>query len=133
MPHTLQQNGVAERWNRTLLDKAHAMLHSVGLSLGFWELATDTAVHTYNRTPSKTIRWHTPHELCTNGHVPDISYFRVFKCKAYVHTPEDKRKKLDPRSIEMTLVGYKRGSKGYWLWNSNTRSIVLSRDVTFDK
>ena len=50
-----QQNGLAERWNRTLLDKARAMLHSMGLSLGFWELAIDTAAHIHNRTPSRTI------------------------------------------------------------------------------
>jgi Reverse transcriptase (RNA-dependent DNA polymerase)/Integrase core domain/gag-polypeptide of LTR copia-type/GAG-pre-integrase domain len=133
MPHTPQQNGLAERWNRTILDKARALMHSAGLSLGFWELAVDTAVHTYNRTPSRTIKWRTPHELWADGHVPDVSYFCVFGCKAYVHTPEAKRKKLDPRSIEMTLVGYELGSKGYRLWNANTRSIVLSRDVTFDE
>jgi hypothetical protein len=130
MPHSPQQNGVAERWNCTILDKARAMLHSAGLSLGFWECAVDTAVHTYNRTPTRTIGWHTPHKLWTDGHVPDVSYFRIFGCKVYVHTTEDKRKKLDPRSIEMTLIGYEPGSKGYRLWNSHTRSIVLSRDVT---
>ena len=133
IPYSPQQNGLAERWNRTLLDKARAMMHSAGLSLGFWEFAIDTAVHTYNRTPQRSIQWRTPHELWTDGHVPDVSYFRVFGSKAYVHTPEDKRKKLDPRSIEMTLVGYEPGSKGYRLWNSSTRSLVLSRDVTFDE
>ena len=133
MPHSPQQNGLAERWNRTLLDKARALMHSAGLSLGFWEYAVDTAVHTYNRTPTRTIGWRTPHELWTDGHVPDVAYFRVFGCKAYVHTPEDKRKKLDPRSIEMTLLGYEPGSKGYRLWNHKTRSIILSRDVTFDE
>jgi transposase InsO family protein len=90
MPHSPQQNGVAERWNRTLLDKARALLHGAGLSLGFWECAIDTAVHTYNRTPTRTIGWRTPHELWTDGHVPDVSYFRIFGCKAYVHTPDDK-------------------------------------------
>jgi Integrase core domain len=133
MPHSPQQNGVAERWNRTILDKARALMHSASLSLGFWECAVDTAVHTYNRTPTRTIGWRMPHELWTDGHVPDVLYFRVFGCKAYVHTPDDKRKKLDPRSIEMTLIGYEPGSKGYRLWNSITRSIVLSRDVTFDE
>jgi hypothetical protein len=133
MPHSPQQNGVAERWNCTILDKARAMLHSAGLSLGFWECAVDTAVHTYNRTPTRTIGWCTPHELWTDGHVPDVSYFRIFGCKAYVHTTEDKRKKLNPRSIEMTLIGYEPGSKGYRLWNSHTRSIVLSCNVTCDE
>jgi hypothetical protein len=46
---------------------------------------------------------------------------------------EDKQKKLNLRSVEMTLIGYKPGSKGYWLWNSTIRSIVLSRNVTFDE
>jgi transposase InsO family protein len=90
MPGMPQQNGLAERWNRTILDKACALIHGAGLSLGFWEYAVDTAVHTYNRTPTRTIGWHTPHELWNAGHVPDVSYFRVFGCKAFVHVPEDK-------------------------------------------
>jgi transposase InsO family protein len=90
MPDLPQQNGLAERWNRTILDKARTMLHSTGLSLSFWELTIDATVHTYNRTPSRVIGWQTPHELWTNGHVPDVSYFRVFGCKAYIHVPKDK-------------------------------------------
>jgi Integrase core domain len=133
MPYSPQQNSLAERWNWTILDKACAMLHSAGLSLGFWELAIDAVVHTYNRTPSRTIGWCTPHELWSDGHVPDVSYFRVFGCKAYMHVPEEKCKKLDPRSIKMTLVGYELDSKGYRLWNSNTQAIILSRNVTFDE
>jgi Integrase core domain/gag-polypeptide of LTR copia-type/GAG-pre-integrase domain len=133
MPGSPQQNGLAERWNRTILDKARSMLHSSGLSKGFWELAIDTAVHTYNRSPSRIVGWKTPHELWSDGHIPDVSYLRVFGSKAYVHTPEAKRKKLDPRSIEMIFVGYEPGSKGYRFWNSSKRSIVLSRDVTFDE
>ena len=88
MPHLPQQNGVAERWNCTLLDRVHALIHSMGLFLGFWECAVDTAVHTYNRTPTHTIGWCTPYELWTDGHVPNVSYFRIFGCKAYIHTPE---------------------------------------------
>ena len=90
IPYSPQQNGLAERWNRTLLNKARAMMHSAGLSFGFWEFAIDTAVHTYNRTPQRSIQWRMPHELWTDGHVLDVSYFRVFGSKAYVHTLEDK-------------------------------------------
>jgi transposase InsO family protein len=132
MPGSPQQNGLAERWNRTILDKARSMLHGASLSLSFWELATDVAVHIHNRTPSRVIGWHTPHELWTSR-VPDVSYFRVFGCLAYAHVPQGKRQKLDPRSVPMTFVGYEPGSKGYRLWNSTTRTIVLSRDVTFDE
>ena len=45
--------------------------------------------------------------------------------------PEDKQKKLDLRLIEMTFVGYEPGSKGYRLWNSSTRAVILSHNVTF--
>ena len=133
MPHTSQQNGLAERWNRTILDKARALIHCTGLSLRFWEYAINTAVHTYNRTPTRTIGWRTPHKLWSDGHIPDISYFRIFGCKAYVHTLEAKQQKLNLRSIKMKLMGYKPGSKGYRLWNTNTRSIVLSCNMTFNE
>jgi hypothetical protein len=70
--------------------------------------------------PQQSIKRCTPHKLWTDGHISDVSYFQVFGSKTYVHTPEDKCKKLELRSIEMTLVGYEPGFKGYWLWNAST-------------
>ena len=90
MPGSPQQNGKAERFNRTIMDKAMAMLHNAGLSNGFWECTVDTAVHTYNRTPTRTLGWHTPHEQWKPGHVPDVLYFCIFGCKGYMHVPKDK-------------------------------------------
>ena len=113
MPGSPQQNGRAERWNHTLLERALSMLHNAHLSAGFWELAIHTAVHTYNRTPSRILGWKTPHFLWTKGHVPDVSYFRTFGYLAYVLTPSDKRSKLEPKSRPLTFVGYEINSKGY--------------------
>jgi hypothetical protein len=133
MPGSPQQNGKAERFNRTIMDKAMAMLHTAGLPNGFWEYAVSTAAHIYNRTPSRTLKWRTPVETWNPDKVPDVSYFRVFGCKGYMHVPADKRRKLDAKAIEVTLVGYEPGSKGYRLWDKHTRSVKLSRDVTFDE
>src|SRR5712672_3387371 len=133
MPGTLKQNGKAERFNRTIMDKAMAMLHTAGQPNGFWEFAVSTAVHIYNRTPARTMKWCTPVETWNPGKVPNVSYFHVFGCKAYMYIPADKRCKLDAKAIEVTLVGYEPGSKGYWLWDKHTRSVKLSRDVTFDE
>ena len=133
MPGSPQQNGKAERFNRTILDKAMSMLHTSGLSSGFWEYAISAAVHIYNRSPSRTLQWHTPLETWSNGHVPDVSYLRIFGCKGYMHVPADKRRKLDAKAIEVTFIGYEPGSKGYRLWDKHTRSVHLSRDVTFDE
>ena len=133
MPGSPQSNGKAERFNRTIMDKAMSMLHTTRLSNGFWEHAISMAMHIYNHTPIHSLQWHTPHETWNAGHVPDVSYFRVFGCKAYMHVPADKRCKLDAKATEVTFVGYELGSKGYRLWDKNTRSIHLSRDVTFNE
>jgi len=133
MPNLPQQNGKAERFNRTIMDKAMSMLHNAGLTYGFWEHAVCTATHIYNRSPIRSLKWHTPHEIWSGGHTPDVSYFRVFGCKAYVHVHKDDHKKLDPKAFEATFIGYEPGSKGYRLWDKRTRSVILSRDVKFDE
>lgn len=133
MPGSPQQNGKAERFNRTIMDKAMALLHNAGLPNGFWEFAVHTAAHIYNRTPARILKWRTPVQTWNPCQVPDVSYFRVFGCKGYMHVPTDKRRKLDAKAVEVTFVGYEPGSKGYRLWDQHTRSVRLSRDVTFDE
>jgi transposase InsO family protein len=49
---TPQQNGLAERFNRTIVGAAKSMLHTAGLSYGFWVEAVRTANHVRNRSPS---------------------------------------------------------------------------------
>ena len=71
------------------------------------------ATHVYNRTPIRSLQWRTPHEAWNAGHVPDVSYFRVFRCKAYMDVPADKQHKLDAKATEVTFVGYELGSKSY--------------------
>ena len=90
MPGSPQQNGRAERWNQTIVDKAMAIMHHAGLSHGFWQLAVDTAVHIYNRQPMRRLKWRCP-ITAWDGTIPDISYFRVFGCKAFVHVPKERR------------------------------------------
>jgi len=50
-----------------------------------------------------------------------------------MHVPADKHRKLDEKSLVTVLVGFEPGSKGYKLWDRQTRSVKLSRDVTFDE
>jgi len=57
MPGSPQQNGKAEQFNRTIMDKAMAMLHTAGLLNSFWEYAVSMAAHTYNCTPSCMLKW----------------------------------------------------------------------------
>src|SRR5258708_14981265 len=133
MPGSPQQNRKAEQFNCPIMDKVMAMLHTAGLLNSFWEYAVSMAAHTYNHTPSRMLKWQTPIEAWKPSQVPDISYFHVFGCKGYMHVPTDKQCKLDAKAIEVMLVGYEPGSKGYQLWDKHICSVKLSRDVTFDK
>ena len=90
IPHMLQQNGRAERFNRTILEKAEAMRQHACLPKAFWQDAVETSVHLYNRQPMRRHDWKTPIELFKgDGKKPDASYFRVFGCKAYVFIPPE--------------------------------------------
>ena len=69
---TPQHNGVAERLNRTLLEKVRAMLHESKLPRPLWGEAVRHAVWLKNRTPTKALEGGTPLEAAT-GKVPDLS------------------------------------------------------------
>jgi len=112
VPYVSQQNGHAERFMRTIMDKAQAMRLEACLAQSWWEFAVTHAAHCYNRTPMSRLNWRTPYQLL-NNEVPDISYLRVFGCGAYVHIPEARRiNKLSPKSELMIYLGRQSGMKG---------------------
>ena len=82
LPYTPQHNRVSERRNRTLLDMVRSMMSFTDLPMSFWGYALETATHTLNRVPSKSVD-KTPYELW-NGRKPILSYLRVWGCEAYV-------------------------------------------------
>ncbi|MBO1694889.1 hypothetical protein, partial [Bacteroides uniformis] len=129
-PYTPQQNGVAERMNRTLMEKARNMLSGTGLGQEFWVEAVETGCYLVNRSPSSSLEDKTPHEVWT-GKKPSISHLRVFGCDAYVHVPKEKRTKLDNKSKRCIVIGYKDGLKGSKIWNPETRKVVYNQDVVF--
>ena len=82
VPHTPQQNGRAECFNHTLLDKSEAMQQHACLPPTFWQDAFETSLHIYNRQPMRRLNWYSPIHLW-NGTKPDVSYFRTFGCQGY--------------------------------------------------
>ncbi|HEY0433295.1 MAG TPA: reverse transcriptase domain-containing protein [Chitinophagaceae bacterium] len=130
VPYTLEQNGVAERANRTIVEKARTMLTSAGLKKGFWAEAVNTAVYLKNRTLMKILDDITPEEAWT-GKKPTVAYFRTFGCRAYAHIPKQKRSKFDHVSKKCVFLGYADNTKGYRLWDPKKRNIFVARDVKF--
>jgi len=132
VPYTPEQNGVAERANRTIVERVRSMLHDRGLLKELWAEAASTAVYLINRSPTKALVDMTPEEAWT-GTKPSIFHIRTFGCKAYAHVPKQKRTKLDSKATECAFIGYPDGTKGYKLFNLSTKAIFTSRDVIFDE
>ena len=132
MPDSPQQNGRAEWFQQTILNKVESMRHMAGLSSGFWSYAIRTTIHMYNVTPIAKDEFKTPKKMWSRL-TPNISHLRIFGCSAYVTINKKKRRKLDLKSREMTFIGYEPGSKGYQFWDKDSQFVVISRDVKFDE
>jgi gag-polypeptide of LTR copia-type/Integrase core domain/GAG-pre-integrase domain/Domain of unknown function (DUF4219) len=130
-PYTPEQNGAAERLNRTLMERVRAMQLNAGLQQELWAEAVVTANYIRNRSPtSKSVK--TPWEYFT-GNKPDVSGMRVFGTRAFVMIPKELRRKLDPVSEPGLFVGYSASSKAYRVLLDGSSKVVESRDVVFDE
>lgn len=131
VPANPQQNGVAERMNRTLLERVRCMLSNAKLPKSFWGEAVNTAWFLINKSPSSAIEMKTPDEIWY-GRTSDYSKLKVFGCTAYAHIKQDK---LEPRALRCIFVGYPKGVKRYRLWclEPGHQKCVISRDVTFNE
>lgn len=129
-PYTPQQNGVAERKNRTLIEPARCMLIDSGLPTSFWGEAVATACYIRNRCITKALGIETPHERWT-GKRPDLRHFRGFGTKVYCLDKRPNKDKLKPRGIEGIFVGYATNAKAYRIWIPSERKIHITRDVRF--
>ena len=129
IPYTPQQNGVAERMNRTIISKARCMISNARMSKRFWAEAAATACYLINRSPSIPLDKKTPIEAWSDSPA-DYSQLKVFGCTAYAHVDNGK---LEPRAIKCVFIGYGSGVKGYKLWNPETKKAFMSRSVVFNE
>lgn len=129
MPHTPQENGTAERMNRTLLDKIRTKIIESAIPKTLWCEALKCSVYELNRLPTKALqRGMTPSQIWNNRN--DLSKLRVFGCRSW-YTKLPKGNKLDPRAKTVVMVGYCGG--GYNLWSPDEQRLIKSRDVRFDE
>jgi hypothetical protein len=125
--YTPQQNGVAERMNRTIMKKVRCLLNESGLDESFWAEAAATAAYIINRSPASAIDHNVPEELWLNRK-PGYKHLKRFGSIAYVHHDQGK---LKPRAFKGVFLGYPARTKGYKIWLLDERKCVISRNVIF--
>ncbi|GJS94889.1 putative ribonuclease H-like domain-containing protein [Tanacetum coccineum] len=109
---TPQQNGVAERKNKTLIEAARTMLADSLLPTVFWAEAVNTACYVLNRVLVTKPHNKTPYELII-GRPPSISFMRPFGCPVTILNTLDPLGKFDGKAEEGFLVGYSVNSKAF--------------------
>lgn len=113
--YTPQLNGIAERINRTLVERTRCLLVSSGLNDSFWKEAMEYSVYIYNRTPHSAIGFRTPWEVFYEQPLKRLPKFHVFGSLCYSHVPKELRMKLDSP-----------GQKSLFLGFTNTAATVLT-------
>ena len=116
-----QQNGVAERANRTMAEGVTAMLAESGLPLSFWGEALASFVHISICLPTASISTQTTPYQLWHGKKPDVAPFRVWGCLAYVHVQKDKRQSLGSHMHKCVFIGYPSGYKGWKFYDLASR------------
>ncbi|GJY64044.1 putative ribonuclease H-like domain-containing protein [Tanacetum coccineum] len=127
---TPQQNGVAERKNRTLIEAARTMLADSLLPTTFWAEAVNTACYVQNRVLVTKPHNKTPYELLL-GRPPSISFMRPFGCPVTILNTLDPLGKFDGKADEGFLVGYSINSKAFRVFNTRTRKVEENLHINF--
>ncbi|KAK1680542.1 hypothetical protein QYE76_041390 [Lolium multiflorum] len=130
--YTPQQNGVAERKNRTLMDMARSMMAEYKSRYNFWAEAISTACHSSNRLYLRKGLNKTPYEILT-GNKPNISYFKVFGCKCFYKIKGVRLSKFAPKALEGIFVGYGAESHTYRIFDIASGIIIESCSVRFEE
>ncbi|GJX57900.1 putative ribonuclease H-like domain-containing protein [Tanacetum coccineum] len=129
---TPQQNGVAERRNRILIEAARTMLADSKLPTTFWAEAVNTACYVQNRVLVVKPHNKTPYELF-HGKTPTLSFMRPFRCLVTILNTIDHLGKFDGKADEGFFVGYSLNSKAFRVFNSRTRIVEENLHIRFSE
>ncbi|KAI3707586.1 hypothetical protein L6452_26212 [Arctium lappa] len=127
-PRTSQQNGVAERINRTLIEAARSLLADSKLPITFWAEAVNTTCYVQNRVLVVKSQDKTPYELFKKRK-PFIGFFKPFGCPCTILNTKTHLGKFDSKAEDGFLVGYSSQSKAYRVFNTSFRIIEESDNV----
>ncbi|GJW35060.1 putative ribonuclease H-like domain-containing protein [Tanacetum coccineum] len=127
---TPQQNGVAERRNRTLIKAARTMLADSKLPTTFWAKVVNIACYVQNRVLVFKPHNKTPYKLF-RGRTPALSFMKPFGCHVTILNTLDYLGKFDGKSDEGFFVGYSLNSKAFRVYNIRTRKVEENLHIRF--
>ncbi|CAI7887741.1 unnamed protein product [Closterium sp. NIES-53] len=130
-PYTSQQNGAAERLNRTLVEVVRSLLQHSKLGSEWWGEASSLAAWIRNRLPTKVLP-KTPFKAWT-GTKLNLSRLRTFGCLCYYHVPDPLHHKLQPKAHAAIYLGIAANERAWQVWDLGERRVVTSRDVVFNE
>jgi len=130
-PYKSQQNGKAERVNRSLMKRVRAALLDAGAEEELWAEALATVVHVLNRSRKARLDV-TPLEALT-GRCPNVVGFRVWGSRAWALKPKKQQRKLEPTTEVGRFVGYTVGGKAYRILDNETKQVFECRDVLLEE
>lgn len=128
--YTPQQNGLAERKHRHLLNCARALRFHVGLPIQYWGDCILTATYMINRTPTAVLNNQSPYQVLYEK-VPNYDMIKVFGCLCYATVLPKPGDKFAPRAVKGVFLGYPYAQKGYKVLNLVTKHVIVLRDVHF--
>jgi hypothetical protein len=131
-PYNPQQNGVAERKNRTIMEAVKTMIHDQDLPMCLREEAEKIEVYVQNILSHSALGFKTPKEMFY-GKKLEVIHLKIFGCPVFVHIPKEKRTKLDPSGKKGIFVGYCEVSKSFRVYISGYHHIEIRKDVTFEE
>ncbi|GJV20016.1 putative ribonuclease H-like domain-containing protein [Tanacetum coccineum] len=129
---TPEQNGVAEKRNRTLIEADRTMLADSKLPTTFWAEAVNTSCYVQNRVVVVKPHNKTLYELF-HGRTPTLSFIRPFGCLVTILNTKDDLGKFDGKADEGFFVGYSLNIKDFRVFNSRTRIVEENLHIRFSE
>ncbi|GJV57193.1 retrovirus-related pol polyprotein from transposon TNT 1-94 [Tanacetum coccineum] len=129
---SLQQNGVIERRNHTLIEAARTMLIYAKAPLFLWAEAVATTCYTQNRSIVRLRHGKTPYELL-HDKPPDLSFFHVFGALCYSTNDSKNLGMLQPKADIGIFISYVPTKKAFRIYNRRTRQIIETIHVDVDE
>jgi hypothetical protein len=131
-PYNPQQNGVAERKNRTIMEAVKTLIHDHDLPMHLCEEAARTTMYVQNKLSRSALGFKTPEEMFY-GKKPEVRHLKIFGFLVFVQIPNERRTELDPSGNKGIFVGCCEVSNAFRIYIPGYHHIEINRDVTFDE